>query len=251
MLFLSIPSPDLAGLAVEAGFSTIILDCEHGFPIGSEITQVVAACHGAGGRCIVRLAPWGVDRAASIADMGADGFVLSLVRSLSEITALCGSVSPPPRGRRSVNPFVPAVHPPGDLDAFSRSASAVSIWAMAETTELSRELRGLSGPLGADLDAWTGLLVGPYDLAASIGIDASARDDLLGEAVAGFAEDAARLERRFGLFVRDGQALERWRAMGIYPDAVVLGYDRDMWFQECLRRTRLAADRPGKDGEEG
>src|SRR5438309_11844287 len=112
MLFMAIPSPDLAELAVRAGMHDVVLDCEHGFPVG-QARSLLMGCRAAGGRCLVRIPITSTSKLASLADLGLDGVVLSAVRSVAEVQASSQFASFPTAGVRSINPFVPAAGAPG------------------------------------------------------------------------------------------------------------------------------------------
>lgn len=238
MLFMAIPSPDLAELAVRAGMHDVVLDCEHGFPVG-QARSLLLGCRAAGGRCLVRIPITGASELASLADLGLDGVVLSAVRSVAEAQASSRFVSFPTAGVRSINPFVPAAGAPGDLPGLLASALAFEIWIMAETRELLLELTepaSSTRPAGAGLDPRVGMIIGPYDLAGALGCAPDPDDAVLQGAVRRLGDYARTTGRRWALFVRNVETWARWVALGVDPPAVVLGYDRDIWFQQCAAR---------------
>jgi 4-hydroxy-2-oxoheptanedioate aldolase len=234
-LLVGIPSPDLGMLAVLAGFNSVILDCEHGFPLDSTVRSMILAVKTAGGRCIVRIAKSAVGQIGALADLGLDGIVLAGPENLRDMTTVIGLAAFPALGSRSVNPFVPAAGIPGDVARLRVSANSFELWAMAETRGFLDEFDELSVS-GTGVAGWTGIIIGPYDLAASLGCDPDPGDPVLLDAVLRFARAAQLLRIRCGLFARDGDTLRRWRALGADPDLAVVGYDRDIWFQECSRR---------------
>jgi 4-hydroxy-2-oxoheptanedioate aldolase len=234
MLMMGIPSPDLAAIAIEAGIETIIVDAEHGFPLGSGLRDLILACRAGRGRCLVRIAPTQRDHLGVLADLGVDGAVLSLVRSREELATAAASVRFPPLGRRSVNPFVPAATTPGDVDRLEAAAAQFELWSMAETQELLEELRDAGRSVEAG--PWSGAIIGPYDLAAALQCPMDPECEPLRGAVADYAKWMGDHALAWALFVRDLPTLERWVSVGIDPPAVVIGYDRDMWAQACATR---------------
>lgn len=247
-LMMGIPSPDLAMLAVLAGYDCVILDCEHGFPlVSSAIRPMILAVRAAHGRCIVRLARHDVAQVGMLADIGADGIVLSGPERVPEVTRAASLGAFPGEGRRSVNPFVPAAGAPGDVDRLWAGAAAFEVWAMVETRSFLAEL-GVLAASGRTALGWTGIIVGPYDLAAALGCAPDPGDQVLLEAVLSGSKAARLLGLRCGLFVRDGDLLRRWRAAGADPDLAVLGYDRDAWFHDCGRRLATVQLRSSADG---
>lgn len=243
MLLLGIASPDLAGLAVQAGIGAAVVDLEHGYLDLPALGNVVAACRAAGGACFVRLTAEMLPWAAPMADVGIAGMILSGVRSVADIVAAAERVTFYPQGRRSINPFVAAAGLPGDTAALQAGAAAFQLWAMAETRELLAEARA-----GAALrvPGLHGLMVGPYDLSLELGVAADPDSDLLATAVSDFAGWAEQGSVRWGMFARNPAMLARWRARGLDPQAVILGYDRDIWFQAIRERAEAARPTNGE-----
>jgi 2-keto-3-deoxy-L-rhamnonate aldolase RhmA len=237
------PSPEHAALAVSAGCGTVILDCEHGYPLDGRVRDVIASTRLSGGRCMVRLSPDWLSQVPSLCDIGVNGIVLSGVRSLNEMAALHDHVVISPSGDRGLNPFVPAAPTPGDVIGLVSASQTIDIWAMAENRAL---LEALTGRAELSDLPWTGIIIGPYDLSIALGCQPDAGDATLRTCVTAYARAAERSGLRWGMFVRDGASLAEWRAHGVDPRFVVVGYDRDIWYQECRRRVELvtAADDP-------
>ncbi len=233
MLLMGMPAPDLATLALRAGMTAVILDTEHGFPFGEEIRSMVHACKAANGKCIVRLAAHGTERIGPLSDVGVDGFILSGIHSLGEVTQAARLAHFPNDGIRSVNPFVPASGTPGDESLLRQSAQQLTLWGMAETAELLDSIDRDNDALERFAADGLGLIIGPYDLAAAIGTNTSFDDQTLQRAVGRIvrAVDAAGV--RWGMFVRNAGVLKKWRSLGVNPSMIILGYDRDIWYTAC------------------
>jgi 2-keto-3-deoxy-L-rhamnonate aldolase RhmA len=105
---------------------------------------------------------------------------------------------------------------------------------MAETIEF---LEGWTSPpkVAAEpwLAGWTGIIVGPYDLAAALGCRPDVHDAALRRAVAAYLKAAKAAGLAAGLFARSPQVLSDWLATGLSVDHVLAGYDRDVWFRAC------------------
>jgi 2-keto-3-deoxy-L-rhamnonate aldolase RhmA len=238
MLLVGSPNPDALQLAVRAGMSTIVLDCEHGFPFGSAITHALIAAEAAGGKCIVRLAPDQRFMLGAVADSGIHGVVLSGVTDMSQIDDACEQLLPPPTGRRSINPFTPSAPHMGDVDAFRARAVDLQVWAMAETAQFVHALgnteRAQLSPAARQI--WHGVIIGPYDLAAALGEECEPDNPNLTSRMIGISNDAARLSLRCGLFARNPTVLGAWLRKGVQADSIIAGYDRDIWASSCSGR---------------
>lgn len=228
---------DLVELAVKSGISVIILDAEHGFVLDHRVREMVLAATVAGGRCFARLPVWRSEEIAALADQGLSGVVLSAVDDVAAIQRALRMIRFPPAGDRSVNPFVAASTSPGDERSLRASAQSFSVWAMAETRAFLGDVHRLSELLEGSL---SGLLVGPYDLAAQLNCSASPESATLAQAVRTVAAQCLSVRCRFGIFVREPSWLVAWQRQGVHPELAVVGYDRDIWFSECCRRVKVA-----------
>ncbi|MEX0699700.1 MAG: aldolase/citrate lyase family protein [Acidimicrobiia bacterium] len=231
------PSPDFASLAVQAGIETVIPDMEHGFPSLTEVKACVANLNAVGGRCMVRVGPGMVNLVGPLADLGVHGLILSGARSVADIKSFIAMGRFPPEGRRSLNPFVEAAPTPGDVNGLNGSGRRLELWAMAETRDLRTELMD-RGP--NPIEGLSGLLVGPYDLANDLGLNPVPDEADLLAAVEDFAKWAQSSGAAWSLFVRDAEALGAWQNKGLQPSAVVLGYDRDVWFSAIQQNVASA-----------
>lgn len=241
-LLMGIPSADLAAIAITAGFNSVILDCEHGFPMDSVIRVVVPAVHNAGGRCLVRITTASIDMTAYFADIGVDGFVISGPQEIRQIEAVLDRVHFAPNGVRSVNPFVDAAGEPGNLQRLRESSEDLQVWAMAENSKFIESMDEAGNSSDVTFRPWAGIIIGPYDLASDLGCSPDPDDPVLQDAVRRYVRAAEQAGLEWGLFVRDAGILRRWQSLGLDPHHAVMGYDRDAWFQECRRRVRDAIE---------
>jgi 2-keto-3-deoxy-L-rhamnonate aldolase RhmA len=176
----------------------------------------------------------------ALCDQGIHGIVLSNATKLSELEQLQQAATYPSRGSRSVNPFVSAAAFPGDFDSLIESSLAVELWAMAETPEL---LEALESPRlsRVGVSGFTGLIAGPFDLAARLGVANEASSGPLLDRITRYQACAATNGLRMGIFVRDGSSLTAWLDKGVRPDMLIAGYDSDLWFSSC--RTAIIESR--------
>lgn len=232
--------PTIAELAAKAGASLVILDAEHGFPTGFDVRPFINAVHVSGGKCLLRIAQSQVGEIGPMLDRGMDGLVISGVATLEEMLRLGELVWYPPLGRRSVNPFVAAAPVPGDEHGMRVASGKLELWAMGESAELLSLAR--SERDGSELvRGWTGILVGPYDLAVSLDLEMDPKSSTFLSAVSDLVAFAQVRGLEAGIFCRNESVMEAWWEEGIRTELVVLGYDRDIWYSEILRRVRRGA----------
>jgi 2-keto-3-deoxy-L-rhamnonate aldolase RhmA len=204
----------------------------------SVIRAVVPAVHNAGGRCLLRITTASIDMTAYFADIGVDGFVLSGPQELRQVDAVLDRVHFAPDGVRSVNPFVAAAGEPGNLERLHKSSQDLQVWAMAENSKLIESMDAMNDSGVGTVRPWTGIIIGPYDLASDLGCTPDPGDPVLQLAVRRYVRAAEHSGLEWGLFVRDNETLRKWQSLDLDPHHVVMGYDRDVWFQECRRRVR-------------
>lgn len=238
-LLMGIPSPDLAVLAIRAGFSSVILDGEHGFPMDRTLRELLGPTKASGGRCLVRFTSEDSYRAGAFADVGLDGFVLSGPRTPADVNEVVRRIRFAPDGERSVNPFVPAAGAPGDISSLRDSASLLQVWAMAENRSFLESMEATVKDDPGSFRSWTGIVIGPYDLSADLDCAPDPSDPLLQNAVHRLIAAAQGAHLDWSIFVRNDDHLTQWREIGVEPQHVLFGYDRDVWFVECLRRVNL------------
>jgi 2-keto-3-deoxy-L-rhamnonate aldolase RhmA len=235
MLLFGAPTTDLVHLAVHAGYSSVVLDGEHAFVEDARLPDLARAARAAGGRCLLRLPLSRLESAPRAADSGIDGFLLTEVTDLDQVRDFRSSLEFPPAGKRSVNPFVPAVDRPGDVSGMESRARELELWLMCESRELLTSLDD-QAQRPESLVPVTGLVVGPYDLSAALDTTASPPSPELVAAVSDFGEHAQRLAVAFSIFCRDVDQFHFWVEKVPSLNSVILGYDRDIWYDACRAR---------------
>lgn len=232
-----IASPTLLEIAAGAGFGTIVLDGEHGFPLGDELVTARRACHAGGARCLLRVGLNQLHHVATACDGGLDGIVVSNASDFDELEDVARLMLPTPLGRRSINPFTEATRRTGDVGSFMESAEALDLWAMAETTGIVDSLTASSGELPPVCrHLLSTVVIGPYDLSAAFGEVCSPSNAALTTIMRRIEAGAREAGLTVALFARDCDLLEGWLAAGLRPEVALVGYDRDIWSTSCSAR---------------
>ena len=146
-----------------AGYDWVAVDMEHGSISVGDLPDIFRALELGGTLPLVRLAEGTSREARSALDAGAAGVIIPMIESAEQLVALRDVTRWPPAGRRGVG-FARANLFGSRFDDYGVEAQAPLLVAMIET---SAGVEHLSEIVMVDgLDA---VLIGPYDLSASIG----------------------------------------------------------------------------------
>lgn len=231
---LTLPSPELAEICAQAGFDFLWLDMEHGL---LEVKDVQRAVMAAGSTpCLVRVP---VNQEAWIKralDTGAAGVILPQVNSAAEARDAVRWSRYPPEGARSVGIGRAQGYGAG-LSAYVETANRET--AVLVQVEHVRALENLDAILAADgLD---GVIVGPYDLSASMGMTGQVTRPEVVAAVKQVREACSARGIPVGVFAADAVGAGRALADGFR--LVAAGMD-SLVFSRAMRAMR-AEIKPG------
>lgn len=160
-----LPSAAVTQAAAAAGTDMVVIDQEHG-AIGIEaLHAMIAATAGSGCAPLVRVPEIGGAHVKRALDLGAEGIVFPMVRSVEEARAAIASLRYPPTGTRSWGPFL----------AHSRWGTAIDEYVPAlgdrivcclliETVEAVAEIDAILALEGVDF-----AVVAQFDLSTSLG----------------------------------------------------------------------------------
>lgn len=153
---------DLLGLA---GYRFTIIDCEHGAFGIETAAALVRACEAASVVPLVRVPRGEHGLAARLLDAGAAGIVAPGVESSQEANAWVQALRFAPGGQRSACPIVRAAgHSLLDWEDTLREQARTGLVVLVETAAGVEACEAIVATPGID-----GLMVGPFDLAASMG----------------------------------------------------------------------------------
>lgn len=156
--WLQIGSSQTAEIMGQVGLDWVILDTQHGGMSESDLLPILQALNSTGTPALVRvnwLDPALIMRAG---DLGADGVVIPMVNTPEDAELAVRSIRYPPRGMRSFGPL---------RNYFiGGEAKQALCFCMIETVEALANLDKI-----ADVPGLDGLLVGPADLALSMGLE--------------------------------------------------------------------------------
>jgi 2-keto-3-deoxy-L-rhamnonate aldolase RhmA len=159
----TLPSPAAAEILVEIGYQWLFLDGEHG-PL--ETAEVLAILHAVGDRvpCIVRVPAAAEVPIKKMLDLGAAGIIAPQVNTAQQAADVVAWCRYAPQGRRGVG--LARAHGYGmKFQEYVESANQeISVIVQAEHAEAVENIEQIVQVEGIDA-----VLLGPYDLAASLG----------------------------------------------------------------------------------
>lgn len=162
--WIQIPHPSIAEIMGRSGYDWVAVDMEHGTVGAHQLPDLFRALELGGTLPLVRLAHGATKDCKRALDAGAGGVIVPMVESARQLADVRDACRWPPSGTRGVG-FSRANLFGADFAAYAEEAQAPLLVAMIEHI---RAVDSLEEILAVDgLDA---ILIGPYDLSASMGV---------------------------------------------------------------------------------
>jgi 2-dehydro-3-deoxyglucarate aldolase len=164
--WIQIPHPSVAEIMGQAGYDWVALDLEHGAIGLQQIPDLCRALELGGTLPLARLACGLPKDCKQALDAGAGGVIVPMIESAEQLTAVRDCCRWPPAGNRGVG-FSRANLFGKHFDAYREEAQAPLLVAMIEHIRAVENLEAILQVAGLDA-----VLIGPYDLSASMGMTA-------------------------------------------------------------------------------
>ncbi len=161
--WVQLPSADVAEIIAAAGFDWVVIDLEHGGIDRTAMVSLVRAIQGRGAVALTRLMSSDSLLARQALDAGASGVIVPHVSDPGRYASFVDSCLWPPRGRRSVG-FFRANDYGRNFSDYVQEAVDPIIIPMIESSEGVENLDAILSTAPANA-----VLIGPYDLSASLG----------------------------------------------------------------------------------
>lgn len=175
--WMQIPHSSIAEIMGQAGYDWVAVDMEHGAISVHQLPDLFRALELGNTSPLVRLAHGHPKDCKQALDAGAAGVIVPMVESAEQLIAVRDACRWPPSGTRGVG-FSRANLFGKHFESYRQEAQAPLFVAMIEHT---RAVDCLEEILAVDgLDA---ILIGPYDLSASMGITAQFENDTFVEII--------------------------------------------------------------------
>ena len=182
--WITLAHPAIAEIMARTGFDWLTIDLEHSVITIREAEELIRIITLHQVPALVRLTCNDANQIKRVMDAGASGVIVPMVESAAQLTSVRNACRWPPGGSRGVG-FSRANLFGQHFDAYREEAQAPLLVAMIENF---RAVNDLDAILAVDgLDA---ILIGPYDLSASLGITGCFEDERFVVAMACIAEKA-------------------------------------------------------------
>jgi len=160
----SLGSPEIVEILAAVGFDWLFLDAEHA-PLESLTIQRMLQVAGDDTACLVRLAASNEVSIKKALDMGADGIIAPMVNDASQAKQIVQLAKYPPQGRRGVGLGRAHGYGLSFQDYIQRANAETVVVVQAEHILAVENMEEIVKVAGVDA-----VLVGPYDLSASLGV---------------------------------------------------------------------------------
>lgn len=161
--WIQIPHPSVAEIMGRSGFEWVAVDMEHGSIAVHQLPDLFRALELGGTLPLVRLAQGHAKDCKQALDAGAGGVIVPMIESAEQLAFVRDACRWPPAGSRGVG-FSRANLFGKDFEAYREEAQSPLLVAMIENRRALEQLDAILAVPGLDA-----LLIGPYDLSASLG----------------------------------------------------------------------------------
>ena len=161
--WMQLPHASIAEIMGQAGYEWVALDLEHGAIGVQQLPDLCRALELGDTLPLARIAEGTAKECKQALDAGAGGVIVPQIESAAQLASVRDACRWPPAGRRGVG-FSRANLFGKHFEAYRKEAQAPLLVAMIESARAVEELDPILEVQGLDA-----VLVGPYDLSASMG----------------------------------------------------------------------------------
>jgi 2-dehydro-3-deoxyglucarate aldolase len=164
--WMQIPHPSIAEIMGQAGYEWVAVDMEHGAVAVNQLPDLFRALELGNTLPLARIAQGHPKDCKQALDAGAGGIIVPMIESAAQLIAVRDACRWPPAGTRGVG-FSRANLFGKHFEAYREEAQAPLLVAMIEHHRAVAELEAI-----LEVDGLDAILIGPYDLSASMGLTA-------------------------------------------------------------------------------
>lgn len=196
--WLTIPHQSVIEILGSAGFEWLVIDIEHAAISIETVMNLIGHIQGNGMQALVRVSKNEEVVIKRVLDAGADGVIIPMIKNKEEAIEAVNYVKYPPMGKRGVGLNRAQKYGTAFNTYQDWVKNEVVIIAQIEHIEAVNNLEEIFSVPGID-----GIIVGPYDLSASMGYPGEYDREDVQAALARIDEVTKRLNRPLGFHVID------------------------------------------------
>jgi len=164
--WMQIPHPSVAEIMGQAGYDWVAVDMEHGAVSAHQLPDLFRALELGNTLPLARIAQGRPKDCKQALDAGAGGVIVPMIENARQLISVRDACRWPPAGARGVG-FSRANLFGKHFDTYCAEAQAPLLVAMIEHHRAVEELESI-----LDVEGLDAILIGPYDLSASMGLTA-------------------------------------------------------------------------------
>jgi len=188
----------IAETFASADFDVIFIDMEHSTISIEQGQRIIAACHGENVPCVPRPVSHSNDLIKPLLESGADGMLIQMVETPEQVEKLVGLIKYPPVGCRTYG--INRAHAYGlAFDDYINTWNDTSVFLLQIESVLG--VRNIDQLLA--YDEVDGVMIGPLDLAGSLGVPGQTKHPLVLEASQHVIEACKRFGKSCGTQVAE------------------------------------------------
>ncbi len=205
---ITLPSPEMVEIMIDVGYDWLFVDCEHG---AFDTATAQSLLQAAGNRCpcVIRVPNSDDVWIKKALDIGASGIIVPQVNSASQARSVVASCKYPPEGTRGVG--IGRAHGYGANfnDYVACANDQIAVIVQAEHIDAVNRIDEIVEVKGIDA-----VLIGPYDLSASLGKIGKLDDPELAVAIEKVRSCCAAAGIKLGFFGVSAEAVKPFLAQG-------------------------------------
>jgi len=175
--WMQVPNADFAEILGDSGYDWVAVDMEHGAFTRAHLHDIFRALELGGTAPMARIAEPLPILCQQVLDAGAAGVIIPRVESSTQLKDLIAGCNWPPTGRRGVG-FSRANLYGKHFERYKSEAQASFIVAQVESLNAVQDIDAICSVSGLDA-----VMIGPYDLSASLGHTGNLEHPELQEAI--------------------------------------------------------------------
>lgn len=197
---LSLPSPEIAEILANMGFDWLFIDAEHGAfnpQQAQSMLQAASPCP-----CVIRVPSGDEVWIKKALDIGADGIIVPQVNTVLQAEEIVMRCKYSPQGSRGLG--IGRAHKYGiEFEEYIKNANQqVAVILQAESQQAIDNIESIVKVKGIDA-----ILIGPYDLSASLGKIGQVGDPVVQDAIGNIAETCQKAGVKLGIFGVSAEAI--------------------------------------------